>query len=285
VDMHSDDRTVEIARSLGARVEFFERTGFMEPARAFGVEQATGEWIVRLDADELIPSTLAARLRQVAQTGEADRVTMSCRNFLLGRQLQGTGWQMSADRHTRFFRKGSLGFDDRIHARPEFVSGRDLELPPTEDYAIVHFNYRDVSEFLAKLDRYTTVEARQAAEQGRSRSLLSFAKPAIREAYWRYGRARGFREGWRGAALSWLMLTYRVTTWAKLRELEETGGRASIEATYAQEAERVLAGYASGVAGAPAAAGAPTTEADERRPRITGIIHTLNEERQVARAI
>ncbi|NHC16538.1 glycosyltransferase family 2 protein, partial [Motilibacter deserti] len=241
VDMHSDDRTVEIARSLGARVEFFERRGFSEPARAFAVEQATGEWIARLDADELFPPTLAARLLRVAQTGEAERVRMSCRNFLLGRQLKGTGWQMSRDRHVRFFRKGAVSFTEQIHEQP-VAAGPDLELPPTEDFAITHFNYRDVSEFLSKLDRYTTVEAQQMAAKGRSRALRAHLPFALKEAADRYGR-RGFLDGWRGFTLTWLMLTYRIVSWAKLCELEETGGRAAIEESYVREAERVLAGY------------------------------------------
>ena len=55
VDMASSDRTVEIARSFGAHVASHARTGFVEPARAFACAQAAGDWILVLDADELVP--------------------------------------------------------------------------------------------------------------------------------------------------------------------------------------------------------------------------------------
>ena len=51
-DMYSEDRTREIAESLGARVVFHQREPFVERARRFAVEQARGEWIFLLDADE-----------------------------------------------------------------------------------------------------------------------------------------------------------------------------------------------------------------------------------------
>ena len=46
IDMYSDDRTAEIARSLGARVLLHEKTGFVEPARAYAEAQALGDWIL-----------------------------------------------------------------------------------------------------------------------------------------------------------------------------------------------------------------------------------------------
>jgi glycosyltransferase involved in cell wall biosynthesis len=55
VDMHSDDKTVEIAEAFGARIFTHERVGYADPARAFAFARATGDWILILDADELVP--------------------------------------------------------------------------------------------------------------------------------------------------------------------------------------------------------------------------------------
>ena len=51
-DMYSDDDTVKIAESLGAKIVFHERTGFVEPARHFAISKASYEWVLVLDADE-----------------------------------------------------------------------------------------------------------------------------------------------------------------------------------------------------------------------------------------
>lgn len=244
VDMHSDDRTVPIARSLGARVELFERMGFADPARAFGLEQATGDWVISIDADELVPPTLASRLRRIAEDDEADLVRVPRRNYLLGAELHATGWQMEFERELKFFRRSAMRYTGDIHdfARP-LDGKRELVLDPVADLAIVHFNYRDLSEFLSKMDRYTTVEAQQRADEPDSWKLRSHVRTIGMEFAYRLLRTRGYRDGWRGFTLSWLMATYRLLVWAKLRELHETGGRSAIEESYAEEAERVLAGY------------------------------------------
>jgi len=73
-DMCSDDRTVEIARNLGATVVTHKRTGYVEPARYYAISQATGEWILVLDADERMTVKLGARLIAVAKEGKYDVV-------------------------------------------------------------------------------------------------------------------------------------------------------------------------------------------------------------------
>src|SRR5450759_1251360 len=61
VDMHSEDATRDIAKQYGARVFLHERLGYADPARAFALEQAVGDWILLIDADELIPAPLSER--------------------------------------------------------------------------------------------------------------------------------------------------------------------------------------------------------------------------------
>src|SRR5438105_10966206 len=63
VDMKSGDRTVEIARSLGAVLYDHPRVGFVEPARATAIAHALGPWVLLLDADEMVPLTLSQELR------------------------------------------------------------------------------------------------------------------------------------------------------------------------------------------------------------------------------
>ena len=63
VDMYSNDGTAEVAKKLGAQVILHRGTGKPYPPREFSVQQGTGEWILMLDADEILPVALSRSCR------------------------------------------------------------------------------------------------------------------------------------------------------------------------------------------------------------------------------
>jgi glycosyltransferase involved in cell wall biosynthesis len=244
VDMHSTDATRAIAESFGAKVFLHDRLDYADPARGFAIEKATGDWILILDADELVPQPLSVRLREIAERDEADVVVIPWLNYLLGAPLLHTGWGPTQDRHERFFRKGSVVARPSIHGFLEIQPGaRVLALPYSEGLAVVHFNYVDVAHFVAKLDRYTDIEAERLLTNPKAGSTARASLRAIREFVRRYVRFGGYKDGWRGFYLSGLMAAYRFVVAAKVRQIQSAGDRAAIESGYADEAEKVLAGY------------------------------------------
>jgi glycosyltransferase involved in cell wall biosynthesis len=244
VDMHSDDRTVEIAQEFGAKVHQHERLGFADPARAFALSKTTGSWILILDADEVVPVGLGKRLVALAEQDECDVVSIPRLNYLLGAPLRHTGWGLESDYQFRFFRRGSLLASATIHNFLKPVPGARIHrLPAKEELALVHFNYLDVNHFLEKLNRYTTIEAEQAAARRSSGSPLGSIFEAAREFSRRYVTHQGYRDGWRGFYLSAFMAFYRLSTAAKLAELKGGLGRGEAAKRYAQIAEQLLAQY------------------------------------------
>jgi glycosyltransferase involved in cell wall biosynthesis len=243
VDMESSDRTAEIARSFGARVVAHAPLMYADPARAFAVQQATGEWIMMLDADELVTPSLAKRLMTIAESGSYDVVQIPWLNYLLGAPLQHSGWGPTQDRHPRFFRRHAMDLPGDIHAflRPT-PSARVLVLPYDGHTCVVHFNYVDVSHFLEKLNRYTDVEAEAALQSGSSGAPVRAVLSAVREFGRRFTVQGGWRDGWRGFYLAVLMAGYRLVTHAKIKERRENGGRDDVWAAYEREAERWLNG-------------------------------------------
>lgn len=244
VDMHSEDRTIEIAREYGAKVFLHERMGFSEPARAFAVSQATGDWVFLLDADEIIPQPLSLKLMKIASDDTADVVIISRLNYLLGDPLWHTGWGPQQDRHPRFFKKDKIDLNPRIHSFIHPAPGaRVLTLPYQGKMAFHHFNYVDCAQFLEKLNRYTTIEAQQAFERGEHASKTKAALHTAFEFADRYVRKQGYRDGWRGFYLSGFMAMYRWATYAKLQELHATGGKNEIIEKYHRTAEELVAIY------------------------------------------
>ena len=242
VDMESADATAAVAARLGARVVSHPPTGFVEPARAFACAQAAGDWLLVLDADEVVPPALARRLSQVAASGEADAVRVGRVNWILGEPLLHAGWNPERERHLRFFRRDAVTLPTAIHgairSRPE---ARVLDLPPDAGLALAHFNYVDSAEFLERLNRYTDIEATQALARGEEAGPFRILAAAAREVAVRLVWHRGWRDGWRGVYLSLLMGVYRLVAGAKALERRRTGSHDDVVRRYRSAAEAVLA--------------------------------------------
>ena len=244
VDMHSDDRTAEVARSFGAVVYEHERVGYADPARAFAVGKATGDWIFTLDADEIVPRALARRLRSIADERACDIVRLPHINWIFGEVIGHSGWGASQNGHFRFFRRGTVHPSAEVHRPPRFEPGvRVLDLCGQPDAAIVHFNYVDARDFLERLNRYTSIEASNAAARGERPSRLRQVGRPLRAFLQRYVRLGGWRDGWRGFALAGFMAFYRFAAEVKLREMAAGVSADETRRRYCAEAERLLGEY------------------------------------------
>ena len=244
VDMNSDDRTVEVAEEYGAKIYYHERILAFDAARKFAIEQASSEWILVLDADELIPEPLSKKFMEITSNNEIDVVIIPRLNYLLGKPLMHTGWSPFQDKHHRLFRKDKLTISSTIHAFMQPVEGANIfELNYIPGLAIVHFNYLNSTHFIEKLNRYTNIEARQSLENGEKHNYFRMVFVAAKEFKNRYIKNKGYKDGWRGLYLSLLMVFYRVVTNIKLKELETIGDGPQIESHYHAEAERFLADY------------------------------------------
>ena len=229
VDQHSEDDTAKIAEEMGAIVHQHDRTGgIADPARRFAVAQASGDWIFILDADEMVPPTLAAHLRELADSDPPyDVVLVPRANVILGRWLRhGNNWP---SRHSRFFRPGSLLMTDRIHKSIAPAPGsRKHKLAADPGLAIWHFPGGNLSDLVRKVDRYTDIEARQAYARGkRTTSPWDLLLDAALYFWRQYLRGRGYRDGTMGLAVALTRTYYRVLTAAKLWELPHREQRAA----------------------------------------------------------
>src|SRR5439155_26587695 len=116
VDMHSDDRTREIAAAFGCRVFQHERTGYVEPARNFALQQASHPWALVVDADERVSAALASWIANELDTTDAAAFRIPRRNFYGQRWITCCGW--FPDEQLRLFRRELVSYSDRIHRAP-----------------------------------------------------------------------------------------------------------------------------------------------------------------------
>jgi glycosyltransferase involved in cell wall biosynthesis len=230
VDMNSTDATREIAEREGARVLMHEPVGYVEPARKWSIEQATGDWIMVLDADEIVPVPLSKRLREIAERDEADVVNIPEFNFFFGRPVLHGGWHPDEQRHLRFFKKGAVSPSVEVHAAPRIADGaRRLELEYEPGLGIVHFAYTTVGEFMEKTNRYTDLDTDEPPLP-----TPRLIRHVLGEVRGRLLNRGGVRDGSRGVALALLMGIYEAMLWLKRGERHQP--RAS------RRARRVIAG-------------------------------------------
>lgn len=220
VDMESEDCTVEIARKYTEKIYSHHMVTAFDVAKKFAVEKAGGDWILLIDADEMVPVTLAEELRRQSLEGNLSIVEIPFRHYILGSCAEYSGWGYTP--LPRFFRKEAIIFTGIIHDyMHKRVGAKCVRLDACPPFCINHFNYRDSVHFVDKLNRYTSIEAQHLLDCRERFSYSKLLMNSFREFYRRYLPGRGFREGVRGFSLALMMAFYRALTWIKLWELYE----------------------------------------------------------------
>ena len=218
VDTGSTDATADLAAAAGARVLRHEWLGYAATKNA-AFSQAQGDWVLSLDADERVSSALAQELVALARGGSDHAAFAIPRRFyFLGRWLKHGGCY--PDYQLRFFRRGRASYgSELIHER--------LHLDGSAGHCrghLDHHSYPTISEYLAKLDEYSTLWARQAHTAGRRGSW--YHSLALLSGFGsRYLLRGGFLDG--RAGLTWAVMAglHSYFKYAKLAELSRPEGR------------------------------------------------------------
>lgn len=213
LDSGSNDRTVEIARKLGARVEEASWHGYAAQ-KNIAAELAANDWILSLDADESVSEALEAEIWHIKKFGpQFDGYTMPRLAQYLGRWILHSGWY--PDRKIRFF--------DRRKARwvGEFVHESVKVDGPVGDLEsnLLHFTCNSLSEHLRTMDTYTTLAAQEIVTHGKS---FGFARLLL-DPPWTFFRTyvlkRGFLDGVEGLTIAYMAGLYNFVKYAKARSM------------------------------------------------------------------
>lgn len=193
VDSHSTDDTREIAARLGARVIERDWPGFRSQ-KQFATDAASCEWVLSIDADEVVTMALRAEIEALRADGFAGARGYSIPRLTeyFGRFLRhGNAWP---DRQVRLFdRRAARWSGYEVHEKIEVDGPVQAMKAPLEHYA-----YRNLDDHLARLDRYASLMAAQMHAAGRRGGLAQ----ALFNPAWRMFRGLfiklGVLDGWRG---------------------------------------------------------------------------------------
>lgn len=213
VNQGSTDGTREIAKKLGAKVYEHKSVEYVELARNFAISKATCEWILILDPDEEIPETLAKKIKKIVASPEADYYRIPRKNIVFGKWLRYSRWW--PDYNIRLFKKGTVSWNEVIHAVP-MTQGKGGEIKDDEGLAIVHNHYVTIEQYIERMNRYTTQQAKTKIAEGYKFSWKDVIVRPMGEFLSRYFYGQGYKDGVHGLSLATLQAFSELTVYLKV---------------------------------------------------------------------
>ena len=237
VDSGSTDRTVETAKSFGAKVFVEEWKGFAAQKNS-AIDKASGEWILSLDADEELDAELLKEFTRKNESrgaadapyewcftgGSGDRhvskgkpvgFTIRRKNFFLGRWIKYGGFW--PDPKLRLFRREKGRFEARAVHEDVRVLGRTA---PISAGALIHHSYPALSDYIEHMNRYSSLGAQMVVAKGKVR--FSFINIVLRPMFtfiYNYFLRLGFLDGREGLLLHLYHAGYVSWKYAKAWEV------------------------------------------------------------------
>jgi len=240
VDSGSTDRTVEIAKSYGAKVFIEEWKGYAAQKNS-AIDKATGNWILSLDADEGLSDSLAQHLSRAAREDEDQfernvlarlpvhmndlrgdpgplplAFSIPRKNFFLGRWIQHGGFY--PDRKVRLFARGSARFDESRRVHEDVSTNR--KATTIQVGTLLHHSYPTLSDYIDHMNRYSSLGAEMVVVKGKVRfSFLNIVLRPLFTFLYNYFFRLGFLDGREGLLLHLYHAVYVSWKYAKAWEL------------------------------------------------------------------
>ena len=214
VDNESTDATKKIAEKNGAHVISRPNLQMLNKNKNVGFLEAKSDWILNLDADEVVSPELAEDIKKItSEESSLDGYWIPRKNIIFGKWIRhGLWWP---DKQLRLFRRGKGKFPC-VHVHEYLtVEGKVGEL--TEPF--VHYNYQTISQFLHKLDTiYTENEVSNNIKAGYKLSWRDALGFPISDFVKIYFAQEGYKDGLHGLVLAILQAFYAFIIFAKCWE-------------------------------------------------------------------
>lgn len=234
VDARSRDATETIARARGARTTVHPYAGNVAQKNV-ALDLATGDWVLALDADEVVTPALAHELQAVLAAGPAqDGFELSRLTHHLGRWI----------RHGDFFPDWQLRLFRRAHGRWQGVDphGRvgGIERIARLHGELEHWSYRDLADQIERIQEFSRVQARALHAAGRRARVVDLVLRPPARFLRAYVLRQGFRDGMPGLVIAVATAFHVFLKYAKLWELERITAAGAAEEPAAGKVGRVI---------------------------------------------
>lgn len=217
IDSGSTDLTVKIAEEFTDNVHVIENIPY-GMKRNIGIEKATGDWIIWLDADERVTPELKNEILQVTGSPVAsDAYLINRKSFFINKFIKHCGWY--PDFTLRLFqRSSSIRFDNaRVHEKTNYT-GIAVKLKNE----LLHYTVPGFEHYINKMNRYTTLSAEELQSKEKNASYFDIIfRPAF-SFFKMYFLKLGFLDGYMGLVLCTFSSIHVMMKYSKLHFLNKT---------------------------------------------------------------
>lgn len=215
VDSYSEDRTKEICQQY-ENVDFYQNE-FEDFAaqRNFALNKVNSDWVFVIDADERVTPELENEIKAVLHSPAAEGYEIARKNYFLGKWIKYCGWY--PDYTLRLF-KSKYRYQGIVHESPQ-IDGKVEKL----ENDFIHYTYKDLESYVAKMNQYTTLDAQKKFERGKKVGITYILFRPLIEFVKKYIFKKGFLLGSQGLILSMLSIFYQFLKTVKLWELINLG--------------------------------------------------------------
>ncbi len=162
VDGGSTDRTIEIAEAAGARViRHSSSERGIHFNKNLAASEAKGEWILSIDADEVVSADLAAEIKATIATSRFPCYRVARRTWFLGKWIRHSGWWPGYV--VRLWKKGHTEWPMEVHRVPDPHGACGSLNEPLD-----HFSYTDLADWGRKVLHFSGCEAVESERRGES---------------------------------------------------------------------------------------------------------------------
>lgn len=215
IDSYSNDRTVERAEKLGARVEqvFFKGFGDL---RNRAIAACGNDWIFSLDADERCTTKAKEEIESIIRFESAlDLYHVPRKNLFMGKHIRHSGYYPDY-RQPQLFRKGAMTFeDDQVHER--YVMHTDKPVGYMKE-PIWQIPFKDLEQILHKANRYSSLGALKLETAGKQVGMMTAFGHGVWAFIVHYFLKLGFLDGWPGFVIALANFEGTFYKYAKLCE-------------------------------------------------------------------
>ncbi len=212
VDAFSIDRTLDICREYTDKVYQTEWKGYAKQKQT-AIEHAKGPWVFILDSDERFTESLREELSSVVKNNKVySGFYVPRKNFFLGKWIRYGGWW--PDYTLRLFLKDKASMEEREVHEKVVVNGTVGYLKNP----IEHNTYRTISDYIKKMENYSTLSANELYNKKITPSIFSMLINPGFVFIKMFFLRQGFRDGIHGFILAVLYSFYTFLKYAKVWE-------------------------------------------------------------------
>ena len=212
VDSYSTDKTLDICKIYTDKIYQRRFTDFAD-MKNFALSKVTNRWALSIDADEEVTDGLRDEIKKVVTEGKKDLSGFYIRrkSQIFGRWFNFSGTQ--DDFQMRLFKKEAAHYIQPVHEKVVVSHALGYLRHP-----LLHYTYDKMQEYVSRLNRYTSMEAKFLAKGSKHLLRLSMVMRPIGRFVQLYILKQGFRDGYPGFLFCWLSGFYVFTKYAKLLE-------------------------------------------------------------------